>query len=1058
MLYPELEEIVNNRKDFVKVARKNKYDFSDILVGLYNDVSHFIYELIQNAEDKGATEISFDLFPDRLEVIHNGEIFNLKDIEGITGIGIKVKKDQINAIGKFGVGFKSVFAITQSPIIKSGKYYFTIKDFVLPDFFNTETYFEKTKIILPFNHSSRVPKEIYDLIAAKLENIGINTLLFLSNINEIVWQSIEQKGSYSKTTELFKDIENTKKVNCISVNNGHERSEQYIVIYSPFNSESNNLKIEIAFKLGQDKVGKEIIVPVIDPKLIVFFPTEKITYLKFHIQGPYKTTPSRENIPLNDEQNKNIIKKTGELISESLSIIKRLNLLDINFLNVLPISDDHPESMIYRSFYNVIKLKFQSKEELLPTNNNGYTSSKDSILADSKELTDFLSNNDIKTLFNKSCWLDINISSERNRELRFFIVNTLAVPEISFKYFADKITKDFLVTKNDEWVSNFYSKLIDQPSLWREKSYNYSAGILRNKPIIRLNNDEHVTPFEGNGKIQVYLPSDSTSPYKTVKKILTEKEDSLKFLTLLGLSKPDIFAEIKEFIIPQFQEETIQIEDDKYYEDFKKIFDAYCSLSSDRRYKFIDEIKGIPFLKSFNPVSTSVLFKKPSEIYISSEYLIEYFKDYGTVFFIVADYYKKFDRDKLENFLLNLGCNIQPRRLAIPLVLSNEEKFALRKEQNYSPNCTREEKSNDYDYEGLNNYLSQINLLRSQILWRLLLGSIKYYNDRNKSHFFKGDYNWFYRSLQNAYFDAKFLNTLRATSWLVDRNNLLMKPSEVALSDLHDGYKIEDENITFLIKALNVKPDEIKIIEEKTGGKFIPKEEIEEYRKWKGEQVLSIKHKGEIESWEPVVEPNSINTPIIDVKPETILSPNLKNQILSINAIIPNNLSNENIGADSKKDIDSKDDFIKDNKKKGKWGEEKVLNALINEYSINYSIEETSNGFKAFKLGSSYFEINWLNKHKEIGKGYDFVITHSDIEIEYIEVKSKSSEYSEWIFFQGTQWEFARKLFNEGEGDKYCIYLVTNVGNPEAKIKKYKNPIKLWQEGKIIAHPINLKL
>jgi len=37
----------------------------DLLGQLYSERTHFIFELIQNAEDAGATELAFELFADR---------------------------------------------------------------------------------------------------------------------------------------------------------------------------------------------------------------------------------------------------------------------------------------------------------------------------------------------------------------------------------------------------------------------------------------------------------------------------------------------------------------------------------------------------------------------------------------------------------------------------------------------------------------------------------------------------------------------------------------------------------------------------------------------------------------------------------------------------------------------------------------------------------------------------------------------------------------------------------------------------------------------------------
>ena len=54
--------------------------------------------------------------------------------------------------------------------------------------------------------------------------------------------------------------------------------------------------------------------------------------------------------------------------------------------------------------------------------------------------------------------------------------------------------------------------------------------------------------------------------------------------------------------------------------------------------------------------------------------------------------------------------------------------------------------------------------------------------------------------------------------------------------------------------------------------------------------------------------------------------------------------------------------------------------------------------------------------------------------------------------------EFARKLYNESEGDKYKIFIVGNAGTGNAKIGIIKNPARLWKEGKLCAHPVHFKL
>lgn len=55
-----------------------------IIINQYNDRTHFIYEILQNAEDAGATRIQFHLEKEKLVIKHDGRPFNEKDIEGVS--------------------------------------------------------------------------------------------------------------------------------------------------------------------------------------------------------------------------------------------------------------------------------------------------------------------------------------------------------------------------------------------------------------------------------------------------------------------------------------------------------------------------------------------------------------------------------------------------------------------------------------------------------------------------------------------------------------------------------------------------------------------------------------------------------------------------------------------------------------------------------------------------------------------------------------------------------------------------------------------------------------
>src|SRR5664280_2192259 len=98
-------------EDHLRGSREKLVKFGDFLRDLYADRTHFVLELLQNAQDAEATRIEFELLPDRLDVRHDGRWFSTSDVRGVCGIAESTKSaDDPAQIGRFGVGFKSVYA------------------------------------------------------------------------------------------------------------------------------------------------------------------------------------------------------------------------------------------------------------------------------------------------------------------------------------------------------------------------------------------------------------------------------------------------------------------------------------------------------------------------------------------------------------------------------------------------------------------------------------------------------------------------------------------------------------------------------------------------------------------------------------------------------------------------------------------------------------------------------------------------------------------------------------------------------------------------------------
>jgi hypothetical protein len=112
----------------------------------YSDHAHFVYELLQNADDANATSARFILFKDRLVFAHNGtrrfsvsnpatedadsENRTLGDLNAITSYANSNKREA--SIGKFGVGFKAVFQYTATPHIYDPDVFFKLDREIVP--------------------------------------------------------------------------------------------------------------------------------------------------------------------------------------------------------------------------------------------------------------------------------------------------------------------------------------------------------------------------------------------------------------------------------------------------------------------------------------------------------------------------------------------------------------------------------------------------------------------------------------------------------------------------------------------------------------------------------------------------------------------------------------------------------------------------------------------------------------------------------------------------------------------------------------------------------------
>jgi len=186
-----LQKLADQRRKFLDGLDANEGDIDlDIFEDFYPDQAHFVFELVQNAEDVGAREAAFTLSQDGCVFEHDGiRAFTETDVRAITGIHNRTRSKTPDQIGKFGVGFKSVFVYTLTPMVRSGDFSFKISRLVLPEPIERDpTIGTRTRFWLPFNNPKKTPENAYAEIDAGLRALAETTLLFLSDLESISWQ------------------------------------------------------------------------------------------------------------------------------------------------------------------------------------------------------------------------------------------------------------------------------------------------------------------------------------------------------------------------------------------------------------------------------------------------------------------------------------------------------------------------------------------------------------------------------------------------------------------------------------------------------------------------------------------------------------------------------------------------------------------------------------------------------------------------------------------------------------------------------------------------------
>ncbi len=801
------------------------------VVDKYSDQAHFIYELLQNADDVHATSVHFKLESERLIFSHNGknhftisdpekeeidtELGKLGHVNAICSIANSNKNGVTEAtIGKFGVGFKAVFQYTKTPYIYDPNFSFKIERFIVPVLLQTDYENRKkdeTVFVFPFDDEVKLKQLAFEDIEIKLSSL-IYPVLFLNDVKTVTYETTFSKGAYTKkvissgtaNNITYDFIEFSKEIN-------DKIEKKFLWLFSQFIGDN---KISVGFFV--DSEGK-----LIEEKQTVFcfFPTKVNTNLKFIIHAPFLLTDSREGIRAGIDHNELMIQSLAELSANSLEILKDISLqkkveifTDDNFIKIIPYDselfecEDERAQISFMPFYNKIKEKLENSE-LIPSGKFSFTNTSNAYWASYSNITDIFSNKQLRQLIgDKSAkWVFPSIS--RNETLRTNSTLCDYIDSLINEAYTDEkliklIDKDFIEKQTLNWLFKFYH-FLDTDTRKR---------IARNKPIFLNSEKKACSAFDYNDHLVLFIIDDESKDYNAILPELLKDKRAKELIKYYGIKKPELADEVYNKILPKYNE----LSDDT--KAFKKIFAYYKKCPQNELYDFENALKSNIFYGTIEKAT-------PDNLYFKTRILSEYFITQQN--YLDFEHYSslvgKNDNDLLETFFKNIGVNELPKKQVINLGTFDWRDIPGKGLFNPTEGYFKNKTYIEYSFEGLEELVTYIikrkSKKKSVVLWTILNELCKSFYDRqyhlSQGHeFIIGKCKYFYRYQRCDAYDTKLNKVILEGKWIYNNNGEFLEPSSIYIEEIPNEYILKKEDYSLLFEFLEMSHEPVKEVEE----------------------------------------------------------------------------------------------------------------------------------------------------------------------------------------------------------------------------------------------------
>ena len=755
----------------------------ELLGQLYSDRAHFIFELIQNAEDAGATELTFELFADRLEVRHDGRPFTAADVRGICGVSQGTKAEDLTQIGKFGIGFKSVYAYTNTPRVYSSDEHFRIEKYVRP--YLAEPLDEPaagTVFVFPFDRAEVSATLAVQEISAALSNLDAEILLFLRSIERVHVCGHQTPDAVLERTSMA-PAGSCRHVTLARRQDRRRSTEEWLVWHRQLDALGEpELRVEIAFTAHSEIDARRLVRRESSP-LVVFFPTQKETFLGFLIQGPYRTTPARDNVPEHDPWNQALVRETASLLVDVLADLRDEGLLTVDILQALPLDAARfPPETMFRAMFDSARTALV-RDRFIPVA-DGYRCAREVRLARGAGLRELLTPDLLGELYADPGPVDFvhdSITESRTPLLWRYLREEANVDEVTPEAVIARVAGEFLSARSDQWIGRLYWFLYQHQALWREPSHpGDQPGPARAKPIIRLEDGSHVAPFDARGRPAAYLPGPVGTEFATVRRAVAALPGARQFLEALGYAEPDIVAEVLDHVLPRYHDADVaKLDMGQHDADLELVARALAEAPHTGTDQLLEQLRQTTFLVGENAATGESRLMRPGELYQRDKALEIYFDGNPDAWFTADVYGPWLPQLRAMGVREIVQLNARDADELGYVVIADEFARHERGVAGFDPSA---------NLDGVEYALSHPNSARSEYVWNALLVPNR--------HLIAGVVE---KSPRQEFADARRDAALSpigeaaiAAAWLPAADGTFRRPADLDIADLPQSYQRDD--------------------------------------------------------------------------------------------------------------------------------------------------------------------------------------------------------------------------------------------------------------------------